>query len=66
MADSFSDQRLDKACHYALERLTYPNYPLSKRLTESPMMQSEFNTSNQNEQTYLRGADYYEQFIRKN
>ena len=66
MADTYSDQRLDKACHYALERSTHPNFTLIKQLIESPMTQSDFNTTNQNEQSYLRGADYYEQFNRKN
>ncbi len=66
MADTYSDQRLDKACHYALERSSYPNFKLIKQLIESPITQSDFNTSNENEQSYLRGADYYEQFNRKN
>ena len=66
MADTYSDQRLDKACHYALERSTHPNFKLIKQLIESPITQSDFNTSNQDEQSYLRGADYYDQFNRKN
>ena len=66
MADTYSDQRLDKACHYALERSTHPNFKLIKQLIESSITQSEFNTSTQNEQSYLRGADYYDQFNRKN
>ena len=66
MADTYSDQRLDKACHYALERSTHPNFKLIKQLIESSITQTNFNTSNQDEQSYLRGADYYDQFNRKN
>lgn len=66
MADTYSDQRLDKACHYALERSSHPNVKLIKQLIESPISQSDFNTSTQNEQSYLRGADYYDQFNQKN
>ena len=66
MADTYSDQRLDKACHYALERSTHPNFKLIKQLIESSITQSDSNTSTQNEQSYLRGADYYDQFNRKN
>lgn len=47
IADTYSDQRLDKVCHYALERSTHPNFKLIKQLIESPMTQSDFNTSNQ-------------------
>ena len=65
MADTYSDQRLDKACHYALERSSHPNYKLIRQLIESSITQSDFNTSNQKEQSYLRGADYYDKFNRK-
>lgn len=66
MADTHSDQRLDKACHYALERSSHPNFKLIKQLIESPITQSNFNTSTKSEQSYLRGADYYDKFNRKN
>ncbi len=65
MADTYSDQRLDKACHYALERSSHPDFKLIKQLIESSITQSDSNTSNQDEQSYLRGADYYDKFNRK-
>lgn len=66
MADTYSDQRLDKACHYALERSSHPNFKLIKQLIESPITHSNFNTSTKSEQSYLRGAEYYDKFNRKN
>ncbi|MBG9985136.1 IS21 family transposase [Aerococcaceae bacterium DSM 111022] len=67
MADTYSDQRLDKACHYALERTSHPNYTVIKQLIDNPITQSNFNTStDETEQSYLRGADYYDKFNRKN
>lgn len=66
MADTYSDQRLDTACHYALERSAHPNYHLIKQLIESPITQSDSNTPTPNEQSYLRGAAYYDRFNRKN
>ncbi|UUX35230.1 hypothetical protein [Fundicoccus culcitae] len=60
MADTYSDQRLDKACHYALERSTAPNYHQIKKIIDSRLFQSNSNTTETVEQSYLRGADYYD------
>ena len=66
MADIYSDQRLDKACHYALEQASHPTYAQIKSLLDSRLFQNDDNmTHNENEQAYLRGADYYEQFSSK-
>ncbi|MGO4936221.1 hypothetical protein ACTQ54_01030 [Fundicoccus sp. Sow4_H7] len=65
MADTYSDQRLDKACHFALERSTHPTINLIKQLVEHSMTQTNSNTLPQMEQSYLRGADYYDSFNRK-
>ena len=65
MADTYSDQRLDKACHFALERSTHPTFNLIKQLVEHSMTQTNSNTLPQMEQSYLRGADYYDSFNRK-
>lgn len=63
MADIYSDQRLDKACHYALEQASHPTYAQIKSLLDSRLFQNDDKmTHNENEQAYLRGADYYEQF----
>ncbi|MGO4940679.1 IS21 family transposase [Fundicoccus sp. Sow4_D5] len=66
MADTYSDQRLDTACHYALERSSQPNFTLIKQLIEHPMTQINSNTLPPTEQSYLRGAAYYDKFNRKN
>ena len=39
LADSYSDQRLDKTCQYALERVKHPGYSLVKQFIESPPSQ---------------------------
>jgi len=38
MADIYSDQRLDKACHYTFGRSIHPNFKLIKQLIKSPIM----------------------------
>lgn len=66
MADIYSDQRLDKACHYALEQASHPTYAQIKSLLDSRLFQNDDNmTHNENEQAYLRGADYYDRFSSK-
>lgn len=62
MADTYSDQRLDEVCHYLLEQATNPNYFQIKRLLERQSFQVDSNTSKEPEQSYLRGAEYYDRF----
>lgn len=64
MADTYSDQRLDKACHYALEQNSHPNYRQIKKIIDSRLLQSNRNTPESEEQSYLRGAEYYDKFSR--
>ncbi len=65
LADSYSDQRLDKTCQYALERVKHPGYSLVKQFIESPPSQFESSTDTTSEQSYLRGASYYDRFNQK-
>lgn len=65
MADRYSDRNLDRACQYALERVKYPNYSLIKQFIESPVSQLESSKDTASEQSYLRGAEYYDRFNRK-
>lgn len=63
LADSYSDQRLDYACQLALEKTAYPSYSLVKKLLEqmsSRPFPSQSSTPQEREQSYLRGAEYYD------
>lgn len=63
LADTSSDQRLDHACHYALEKTSVPSYQMIKKILEQQDTHSflpKSITSKDKEQSYLRGADYYD------
>lgn len=61
LADTHSDTALNDACHRALERTSSPGYRLIKQLLDNDMFHIESSTPAQPEQSFLRGADYYEQ-----
>lgn len=63
LADRYSDQRLDQVCQHALEKNVSPSYSLIKSLLEKQAKSASFfqnSTSSEQEQAYLRGADYYD------
>lgn len=60
LADSYSDQRLDNACQRALEKTTVPSYSLVKKILEQVSSRPQSSTSQDQEQSYLRGAEYYD------
>lgn len=63
LADRYSDQRLDQACQHALEKNGTPSYSLIKSLLEKQTKNASLfqnSTTSEQEQAYLRGADYYD------
>ena len=61
LADTHSDSALNEACQHALERSATPGYRLIKQLLNAGTSHLKSSTSESPEQSFLRGADYYEQ-----
>ena len=61
LADTHSDSALNDACQHALERTSSPGYRLIKQLLVTGTSHSKSSTPESTEQSFLRGADYYDQ-----
>lgn len=61
LADTYSDSALNNACHHALEHKANPGHRFIKQLLESGTAHLKSSTSENLEQSFLRGADYYDQ-----
>lgn len=61
LADGSSNQRLDHACQLALEKTASPSYALVKKILEQNRTRPLPSESDMTqEQSFLRGADYYD------
>ncbi|CAM4201166.1 IS21 family transposase [Lacicoccus alkaliphilus] len=61
LADTHSDSALNDACQHALERSATPGYRLIKQLLNTGTSHLKSSTPESPEQSFLRGAGYYEQ-----
>jgi len=61
LADTHSDSVLNEACQHALERTSSPGYRLIKQLLVTDTSHLKSSTPKSTEQSFLRGADYYDQ-----
>jgi hypothetical protein len=61
LADTHSDSPLNDACRHALERTAHPGYRLIQHLLNTGTSHLKSSTPESTEQSFLRGADYYEQ-----
>ena len=61
LADTHSDSALNEACQHALERSVTPGYRLIKQLLNAGTSHLKSSTPESPEQSFLRGAGYYEQ-----
>lgn len=61
LADTHSDSALNDACHHVLERTSNPVCRLIHQLLNNGASHLKSITAESTEQSFLRGADHYEQ-----
>lgn len=60
LADKYTDRTLDNACLISLEKSMNPGVNLIKNILSSGAFQLDSNIGNAPEQSFLRGANYYD------